>query len=29
LDLFTVVNSVEEAMAVIQNFAAERDLLGR
>jgi len=29
LDLFTAVDSVEEAMAVIQNFAAERDLLGR
>jgi uncharacterized protein (TIGR00730 family) len=29
LDLFTVVNSVEEAMAVVQSVAAERDLLGR
>ena len=29
LGLFTVVNSVEEAMAVIQNFVAERDLIGR
>ena len=29
LGLFTVVNSVEEAMAAIQNFVAERDLIGR
>ena len=29
LDLFIVANSVEEAVAVIKNVAAERDLLGR
>jgi len=29
LDLFTVANTVEEAVAIIQNVAAERDLLGR
>lgn len=29
LGLFTLVDSVEEALAVIQNFAAERDLIQR
>jgi len=29
LDLFRVVNSVEEAMATIQSFTEERDLIGR
>jgi hypothetical protein len=29
LRLFTVVNTVGEAMEVIQNFAAERDLIHR